>query len=174
LSRNDTNPVIQRALRVLEDSKSRHIVATREVIYIDNFRKDVERSEARKRKIRKELARLEQEKRYWRKERSTDKKTLETINYNMYDINEKLNSSLIDKSKLHDMDDRLKNLETTVNSMSEKKHYVSQLNTSVDAAQMEIGTVKSEPVQLEKSTISIMRSISEPRSIEASRFLVFV
>ena len=33
----------------------------------------------------------------------------------MYDINEKLNSSLIDKSKLHDMDDRLKNLETTVN-----------------------------------------------------------
>ena len=60
LSRNDTNPVIQRALRVLEDSKSRHIVATREVIYIDNFRKDVERSEARKRKIRKELARLEQ------------------------------------------------------------------------------------------------------------------
>jgi len=169
LSRNDTNPVIQRALRVLEDSKSRHIVATREVIYIDNFRKDVERSEARKRKIRKELARLEQEKRYWRKERSTDKKTLETINYNMYDINEKLNSSLIDKSKLHDMDDRLKNLETTVNSMSEKKHYVSQLNTSVDAAQMEIGTVKSEPVQLEKSTISIMRNISEPRSIEASR-----
>ena len=58
--------------------------------------------------------------------------------------------------------------------MSEKKHYVSQLNTSVDAAQMEIGTVKSEPVQLEKSTISIMRNISEPRSIEASRFLVFV
>ena len=44
----------------MEDSKSRHIVATREVIYIDNFRKDVERSEARKRKIRKELARLEQ------------------------------------------------------------------------------------------------------------------
>ena len=58
--------------------------------------------------------------------------------------------------------------------MSEKKHYVSQLNTSVDAAQMEIGTVKSEPVQLEKSTISIMRNISEPKSIEASRFLVFV
>ena len=58
--------------------------------------------------------------------------------------------------------------------MSEKKHYVSQLNTSVDAAQMEIGTVKSEPVQLEKSTISIMRNISEPKSIEASRCLVFV
>merc|ERR1712242_37831 len=170
-TRNDTNPVIQRALRVLEVSKSRHIVATREVIYIVNFRKDVERSEARKRKIRKELARLEQEKRYWRKDRSTDKKTLETINYNMYDINEKLNSSLIDKSKLYDMDDRLKYLETAVNSLSEKKHYVSQLNTSVDAVQMEIGTVQSEPVQVEKSTVSIMRNISEPKSIEVSRSL---
>ena len=53
--------MIQRALRVLDDSKSRqHIIATREVIYIDGFRKDVERSEARQRKIRKELARLDQ------------------------------------------------------------------------------------------------------------------
>ena len=58
--RNDKNPVIQRALKVLEDSKSGHLVATREVVFYDNFRKDVERSEARKRKIRKELAKLEQ------------------------------------------------------------------------------------------------------------------
>ena len=58
--RNDKNPVIQRALKVLEDSKSGHLVATREVVYYGNFRKDVERSEARKRKIRKELAKLEQ------------------------------------------------------------------------------------------------------------------
>ena len=35
-------------------------MATREVVYYGNFRKDVERSEARKRKIRKELAKLEQ------------------------------------------------------------------------------------------------------------------
>ena len=35
-------------------------VGTREVVFYENFRKDVERSEARKRKIRKELAKLEQ------------------------------------------------------------------------------------------------------------------
>ena len=122
--------MIQRALRVLDDSKSRqHIIATREVIYIDGFRKDVERSEARQRKIRKELARLDQgqflsrfceclnndilstERRHWRR----DVKTLDAISYNVNDINAKLDTTLVDKAKYVDLDDRLRHLETTVN-----------------------------------------------------------
>jgi len=165
--RNDKNPVIQRALKVLEDSKSGHLVATREVIYYENFRKDVERSEARKRKIRKELAKLEQERRSWRRERTTDLKALDTINYNIHDINSKLSGSLVDVSKISDLDDRVKSLESTVNTLNDKKHYVSQLNTSVEGAELEIGRVKSEPVRLKKSTVQIVRN--KPERSEVAR-----
>ena len=57
-------------------------------------------------------------------------KALDTINYNIHDINSKLSGSLVDLTKISDLDDRVKSLESTVNTLNERKHYVSQLNTS--------------------------------------------
>ena len=88
-------------------------------------------------------------------------KALDTINYNIHDINSKLSGSLVDITKISDLNDRVKSLESTVNTLNERKHYVSQLNTSVEGPELEIGRVKSEPVRLKKSTVQIIRNKSE-------------
>jgi len=59
-------------------------------------------------------------------------------------------------------------LRLTLNqSLNERKHYVSELNTSVDAPEVEIGRIKAEPVQ--RSTVSLVRNISGSQSREAAR-----
>merc|ERR1711953_1238288 len=68
--REDSNPVIQRALRVLEDSKIRQI-PNRQIIFIkpkrypvyiyDDIHNDIALSERRRRKLQKEIEKIENE-----------------------------------------------------------------------------------------------------------------
>ena len=107
---------------------------------IISFRRDIALSDARKRKLRKDLARLDQERRLFKKDKY-DTKALELINFNVHNINEKLTDTLVDQTKLHEMDDRLRLVESSIETLNQKKHYVSELNTTVSGPEMEIGQV---------------------------------
>merc|ERR1712131_454926 len=177
LLRRDKNPVIQRALRVLEESKCRKLVAPKEVLvirsdtsrYVPDLRHDLELSENRRKKLKKDLVKLEKrldetprfipiydpilrekDRRYQQK--------LDNINLHVQEIDSKIRRNIEDKQKVDELSERLRELEGSLNRLHEttKPQYVTQLNTSIENPPMEIGTVTSEPVKMEKSIIQIV------------------
>jgi len=172
---------------VLEESKSRKIVAPKEILvirtdtnrYMPDLRHDLELSENRRKKLKKDLVKLEKrldetpqfipiydpvlrekDRRYQQK--------LDNINLHVQEIDSKIRRNVEDKEKVDELSDRLCELEGSLNRLHETKkpQFVTQLNTSVENPPMEIGTVKSEPVKMEKSIIQIVPNYAQQNQQE--------